>query len=104
MKHLISRINEFNLKREWGKFHTPENLAKSIVIESSELLENFQWESGYNIDNLKDEVADIFLYLIMFAESVEIDLISAANQKIDKNEGRYSIEKSKGHSKKYTEF
>ncbi|NLC96322.1 MAG: nucleotide pyrophosphohydrolase [Erysipelotrichaceae bacterium] len=104
MKNLIKRLNKFNLDRDWEQFHTPENLSKSIVIEAAELLENFQWDNDYNIEHIKDELADIFLYTIMMAERMEIDLFEIANDKIDRNEKRYEVNKSKGNSKKYTEL
>lgn len=104
MKEVIEKVNNFNKDRDWGQFHSPENLAKSIVIESAELLENFQWDNNFELHKIEDELADVFLYTIMLAEKLEIDLLEVANKKIDKNEARYELNKAKGTSKKYTEL
>lgn len=104
MKDLTKRVVAFNKERAWGQFHTPENLAKSIVIESAELLENFQWDNSFKQERIEDELADVFLYTVMLAEKLNIDLIDAANKKINKNEERYEVSKAKGSSKKYTEL
>lgn len=104
MEKLIEKVLKFNKERDWGQFHTPENLAKSLVIEAAELLENFQWDNEFDLENVKDELADVFLYTIMLAERLDIDLLEIANDKIDRNEKRYELKKSKGNSKKYTEL
>jgi NTP pyrophosphatase (non-canonical NTP hydrolase) len=92
------------MKREWDQFHTPENLAKSINIEAGELLECFQWDNNFNLENVKDELADIFMYSIILAYKLDLDILEIINSKIDVNEKRYDVEHSKGNSKKYTEF
>lgn len=104
MEKLIEKVLKFNKERDWGQFHTPENLAKSLVIEAAELLENFQWDNEFDLENVKDELADVFLHTIMLAERLDIDLLEIANDKIDRNEKRYELKKSKGNSKKYTEL
>lgn len=105
IEKLIQRIKQFNLDRDWQQFHSPDNLAKSISIEAGELLECFQWFSNeYNIEDVKDEMADVYIYLLDLADELGVDLVDIANKKIDKNEAKYPIEKSKGNAKKYTKF
>lgn len=104
MQELIDRIKKFRDDRDWKQFHTPENLAKSIVLEAAELLENFQWNSEYDEENIKDELADVMNYCLLLADTLGIDVIENMNRKIDKNEEKYPIEKAKGTSKKYTEL
>ena len=96
-------LNGFAAMREWEPFHTPENLAKSISIEASELLELFQWSDNPKA-NPAPEMADILIYLIRMADVMGIDLVKAAWEKIAANAQKYPVEKSKGNSKKYTEF
>ncbi len=104
MEDLIARILKFRDDREWLQFHTPENLAKSIVIEGAELLEHFQWNSEYDIVEVSDELADVMNYCILMADQLGIDIIEAMHNKIDKNERKYPINKAKGTSKKYTDL
>ena len=102
---LEERIKKFTLDRDWTKFHTPSNLAKSIVIEASELLECFQWDdTNFNLEHVKEELADVINYSIQLSEVLNLDLIDIVNSKMDKNEKKYPIEKAKGNAKKYTEF
>lgn len=98
------RIAKISKDRDWDKFHTPENLAKSIVIEASELLECFQWKNDYNLDSLKDELADVLIYCQDLIRKLNLDEDKIINDKLDKNEKKYPIDKSKGNCKKYTEF
>lgn len=105
LDELKERIRKFNSDRDWAQFHTPENLAKSINIEASELLECFQWLSdNYNLEDVKDEMADVFVYLLDLADKLNVDLVDITNKKMDKNETKYPIDKAKGNAKKYTEF
>ena len=115
MKALSKKIIAFRNARNWKQFHTPLNLALSLQIEVAELLEQFQWKDNadfvkeYGINKQKqkavnDEVADILAYLILFSESLHIDLESAFKKKMKDNDKKYPIEKSKGNAKKYTEF
>lgn len=102
---LEERISKFTLDRDWTKFHTPSNLAKSIVIEASELLECFQWDdTNFNLEHVKEELADVINYCVQLSEVLNLDLIDIVNSKMDKNEKKYPIEKAKGNAKKYTEF
>lgn len=101
-EELKQRVKKFNDDRDWGQFHTPDNLAKSINIEAGELLECFQWFSNnYNLEDVTDEMADVFVYLIDLADKLGVDLIDVTNKKIDKNEAKYPVDKCKGKADKY---
>ena len=101
LDELKLKIDKFNKARDWDQFHSPENLAKSIVIEASELLECFQWNDDYNIDDVKDELADVINYCIQMAMVLDLDIKEIVNNKMLKNAKKYPISKSKGKSAKY---
>ena len=99
------RIDKFNKDRDWDKFHTPANLAKSISIEANELLECFQWsDSEYDVEALKEELADVINYCIQMSQVLNVDIIDIVNAKMDKNEKKYPVEKAKGISTKYNKL
>lgn len=102
LEKLKNRIQKFNDDRDWNKFHTPSNLAKSISIEANELLECFQWnDSNFSVDNVKEELADVMNYCIQMSQVLNVDLIEIINAKMDKTEQKYPVEKAKGVSTKY---
>jgi len=111
-KELVDQLLKFRDDRDWKQFHTPKDLAESIVIESSELLEIFQWiESSKSkeraeekLDKVKDEVADVLVYLAYFCNDLGIDPDEAVAEKMKKNAEKYPIDKANGNSKKYTEL
>ncbi len=84
-------IIEFRNERDWERHHTPENLAKSISIEASELLELYQWSDAADIDRVKEELADILIYSITLAERLELDINSIILEKIKKNGIKYPV-------------
>lgn len=100
---------EFRNERDWKQFHNPKDLAISISLESSELLELFQW-SGTDLEaarkkpEMTEELADVMIYCIYMANALNIDIPEAIQNKIDKNAAKYPVEKAKGKSKKYTEL
>ena len=99
------RIDKFNKDRDWDKFHTPSNLAKSISIEANELLECFQWnDNEYNVEDVKEELADVMNYCIQMAQVLNVDIIDIINAKMDKTEKKYPVEKAKGVSTKYNKL
>ena len=101
----IARIRKFSDDRDWNQFHTPANLAKSISIESNELLECFQWsDKDYNLDAVKEELADVLVYCVNMLDTLQLDADEIINRKLNINERKYPIEKSKGNSKKYTDL
>ena len=104
MQEIIKRITKFRDERNWKQFHTPEKLAISINLEASELLENFQWNNDYNLENVSEELADIILYCVLMADVIGIDLVEETLKKIEKNRVKYPIDKAKNNSKKYTEL
>lgn len=105
MEEVERAILRFNAERDWGQFHSPVNLAKSIAIEAAELLECFQWdEENYNKSAVCDELADVVIYAISMADKLDVQLEDIMMEKLKKNEKKYPIKKSKGNSKKYTDF
>lgn len=104
MEELKEKIIEFQQERDWKKFHTPENLAKSISIEAAELLEHFQWNKEYNKDEVVDELADVLNYCILMADALNVDVKEIVLNKIEKNAIKYPIKKSKGKSTKYNKL
>ena len=105
MKETMERIKKFRDDRDWQQFHTPSNLAKAISIESGELLEEFLWDNdNFNLQNVKEELADVMIYCIHMANDLDVNIEDIINMKMDKNEMKYPVEKSKGKSTKYTEL
>ena len=105
INELLKRLTTFRDERNWKQFHTPENLAKRIAIEATELLENYQWGNDHaDLDNVKEEVSDIFGYLLLLCDTLNIDLIEESKKKIVKNEEKYPISKAYGVSKKYNKL
>ena len=105
MEELIKEIKQFNEERDWDKFHSPENLAKSISIEAGELLECFQWESeNYNKGEVSEELADVFTYCIQMAMKLDVDPKEIVLKKLDKTKKKYPVEKAKGVSTKYNKL
>ena len=110
---LLDRLITFRSERDWEQFHTPKELAISLSIEASELLEWFQWKNDAEIqlklnsdkrEALEDEVADVVAYLTYLCHDVGIDINKAVEAKIKKNTQKYPIEKVKGRSDKYNEY
>lgn len=104
-KETIDRILKFTEDRDWDQFHTPANLAKSISIEANELLECFQWsDDDYDLNDVKDELADVMVYCIDMLDKLGLDADEIINAKMDKNEKKYPVEKARGSAKKYDEL
>ncbi|MFZ6861499.1 nucleotide pyrophosphohydrolase [Undibacterium sp. Ji67W] len=111
--HLIrDRLRTFADERQWKQFHTPKNLACALVVEAAELLEPFQWLAQGTKEELgaeqylavKHEMADVLSYLVMLADKLEIDLISATQEKIALNALKYPADKVKGDARKYSAY
>ncbi len=101
----IERIRRFTSDRDWDKFHSPANLAKSISIEANELLECFQWsDEDYDIQHVKEELADVLVYCRDLLDKLGLDEDEIVNMKMDQNEAKYPIAKAKGNSNKYNEL
>lgn len=98
----IDRIRKFTTDRDWEQFHTPSNLAKSIAIEASELLECFQWsETDYDLEHVKEELADVMVYCRNLLDELELDEDEIINAKMTQNEAKYPVEKARGSAAKY---
>ena len=104
MKELENEIVKFAKERDWLQFNTPENLAKSIAIEAGELLECFQWNSNYDKDELKYEIADVMNYCILLCHQIGVDPKEIVLEKMNMNAKKYSVEKAKGTSTKYNKL
>ncbi len=104
MEELIKEIIKFNEERDWDQFHSPENLAKSISIEAGELLECFQWNNDFNINDVKEELADVINYCLLLADKLKLDPKQIVLEKMKKTAEKYPIEKFKGKSTKYNKL
>ena len=109
MDELIRKINQFRDDRDWRQFHNPKDLAISISLEASELLENFQWKTSEearekNQENIEQELADVLIYSLMLADDLELNIKKIIENKLNMNDCKYPIEKSKGNKEKYMTF
>jgi len=110
-RDLTQRLVNFRDQRSWKQFHSVKELILSLNLEAGELLELTQWQNGEQFDEtigdqevksrLEEECADVLAYLLLIAERVKFDIVQAAHNKIDKNEMKYPVEKSRGKSTKY---
>lgn len=104
-KETIERIRKFTEDREWDQFHSPSNLAKSIVIEAAELLECFQWsDEEYDLQHVKEELADVMVYCQNLLDKLGLDADEIINMKMNQNEAKYPVDKAKGKSDKYDQL
>lgn len=112
MKDLTIKLRKFAQERDWEQFHSPKNLAMALSVEVSEIVEHFQWVTQAESDNLdsdklaaiKEEIADVMIYLTRLADRLGIDPVQAAEEKMRINEKKYPVEKSKGIAAKYTDL
>ena len=101
----IERIRKFTEDRDWDQFHSPVNLAKSIVIEAAELLECFQWsDEEYDLQHVKEELADVMVYSQNLLDKLGLDADEIINMKMTQNEKKYPVDKAKGKSSKYNQL
>ena len=101
-KETIDRIRKFTEDRDWDQFHTPSNLAKSIAIEASELLECFQWsDHEYDVEHVSEELADVLVYCQNMLDKLGLDEDVIIKRKMDRNEAKYPVEKARGNAAKY---
>lgn len=110
MQSIIDALLTFRRERDWEQFHRPKDLAISIMLEAAELLEEFQWKTdeeasaylaGDGLGTVREELADIAIYLLLMSNDLGIDLVAAVREKIRKNEEKYPVSKARGTSKKY---
>lgn len=102
LEQVMQEIDKFNKDRDWDKFHKPDNIAKSIVIEAAELLECFQWSNEeYDLEAIKEELADVMNYCLQMAMVLKLDPIEIIRSKMAKTAQKYPVKKCKGISTKY---
>jgi dCTP diphosphatase len=112
LTQLRDALREFAAERDWDQFHSPKNLATALSVEASELLEIFQWLTEEQSRNLtpeqrahaREELADVLNYLVRLADKLDVNLMDAAREKIEKNALKYPVDKSRGSMKKYSEL
>ncbi len=112
MIELRDKLRKFCAERDWDQFHSPKNLASALSVEAAELLEHFQWLSEAESKHLppaklaqvRDEMADVLVYLVRLADKLDVNLLEAAAEKIEKNAAKYPADKVRGSMKKYSEY
>jgi NTP pyrophosphatase (non-canonical NTP hydrolase) len=108
---LRDALRRFAAERDWDQFHSPKNLAIALSVEASELLEHFQWitesESKLlppeKLEKVRDEMADVLIYLVRLSDKLAVDLLKVAFEKIEKNARKYPADRVRGSSEKYTD-
>ncbi|HLX81412.1 MAG TPA: nucleotide pyrophosphohydrolase [Burkholderiales bacterium] len=109
---LRDTLRKFVAERDWDKFHSPKNLAMALSVEASELMEHFQWLTEEQsrrltpekLAEVRDEMADVLVYLVRLADKLDVDLLDAAAKKIEKNTLKYPADKVRGSMKKYSDY
>ncbi len=112
LEKLTAAVCKFAEQRDWDQFHCPKNLSMALIVEAAELVEHFQWLSRQESDTLNNEqheavsmeMADVLIYLVRMAERLDIDLLEAAQKKLEINGKKYPVEQAKGRSDKYTRY
>lgn len=112
IENLTKRIIAFRNARDWKQFHNPKDLSLSLVLEATEVMEHFQWKNKEEMDEyvkthkdeIGEELADVFYWVLLMSHDLDIDIIDALNKKMEKSESKYPIEKAKGNHTKYTEL
>lgn len=97
-------LRAFVAERDWGQFHTPENLAKSISIEAGELLECFQWSADPDTARVREELADVLTYCLLLADRIGADPAEIVLEKLAETKRKYPVAKARGRSAKYDEL
>jgi NTP pyrophosphatase (non-canonical NTP hydrolase) len=108
LEQIRNEIRQFCQERDWDQFHTPRNIATSLALEANEVLEVFQWKLDDSVSEqdkkqLADELADVLYWTVRMSDKLGLDLVQSFKDKMEKNAGKYPVEKAKGNSKKYTE-
>lgn len=112
LEELRDELRRFAAERDWDQFHFPKNLAIALSVEAAELLEHFQWlpdleSAALPVEThakVREELADVLLYLIRLADKLDVDLAAAAVDKMSVNAEKYPVDKARGSSKKYTDL
>ncbi len=109
---LQAKVVAFRDARNWKQFHNPKDSTISLVLEATELLEHFQWKNAEEMlthvqtkkDDVSEELADVFYWVLLIAHDLDIDLAEAFTKKMAKNDAKYPVDKASGNHKKYTEL
>jgi NTP pyrophosphatase (non-canonical NTP hydrolase) len=109
---LAEELKTFANERDWNQFHSPKNLVMALSVEASEIMEHFQWLTEEQSSDLppaklqqvREEIGDVLIYLIRLADKLRIDPLEAAFEKLDMNRVKYPADKVRGSAKKYTEL
>lgn len=112
LEQLAAAVREFGRERDWHLYHTPKNLTAALIVEAAELLEPFQWltpEQSLNLpadkrEAVRQEMADVLIYLVSLANCLEIDLLRAAEDKLAINAAKYPVDKARGSCAKSHEL
>lgn len=112
LKELIKKIIKFRDARDWKQFHNPKDVALSLSLEASEVVEHFQWKNGKEINEyteshkskIGEELADVLYWVLLMSHDLDIDITDALDKKIDSNDKKYPVEKSKGKYLKYNKL
>lgn len=111
-QELTQKIVEFRDNRDWKQFHNPKDVALSLVLEATEVLEHFQWKNGKDLDEyvqnnkeeISEEIADVLYWILLMSHDLDIDIKKSLERKLEINNKKYPVEKSKGSSKKYNKL
>lgn len=111
-ENILSRIRQFRDDRDWMQFHNPKNMAISIVLEATELMEHFQWKTPEeseahvkeNREDVEEEIADVAIYLFELCDNIGVNLEEAVLNKLKINDEKYPASKAKGSATKYTDL
>ncbi|QIK68367.1 nucleotide pyrophosphohydrolase [Nocardioides sp. HDW12B] len=97
----ITAVRDFMAERDWGQFHSPASLARSIAIEAGELLECFQWSDHADQGKVEGELADVLTYCLLLADTLKVDPSAVVLAKLEETRLKYPIEVSRGNSERY---
>jgi len=109
LENLTKRILDFRNQRDWKQFHNPKDMALSLVLEATEVMEHFQWKNKEEMEkyiktskeDVGEELADVLHWVLLMSNDFDIDILEALDKKITKNEQKYPVEKAKGKHTKY---
>lgn len=112
IRRVTKKLIAFRNVRNWKQFHNPKDVALSLTLEAAEVLEHFQWKNNEELDayvkthkdDIGEELADVFNWVLLLSNDLSLDIIKAAERKIKKNEKKYPVRKAKGRHTKYTEL
>jgi NTP pyrophosphatase (non-canonical NTP hydrolase) len=105
LRELRDALRQFAAEREWEQFHAPKSLAIALSVEAAELLELFQWNELLDDPaRVREELADVLLYLVRLADRLDVDLAAAAREKIARNAEKYPVTKARGNRRKYSDL